>query len=277
MVFQTYALWPHLNVAANVAYGLRVRGRPQREVSQRVEKVLKMVHLEGLGDRRPNQLSGGQQQRVALARALVVEPRVLLLDEPLSNLDARLRDEMREEIRRLHQETGLTMVYVTHDQLEALTLADRLAVMQHGRLEQVGRPQDVYRQPVNRFVAGFLGDSNFIPGTVQEQNGVTCTVQTALGPLVAQSANSKVPKASRVICSIRPHALELNAPGVNQIAGKVHRVTYLGELLHVRVLGAGNTPLEIRSLPHAFGRVQPGDVVLLAVPPDELVILQDTP
>jgi iron(III) transport system ATP-binding protein len=150
MVFQTYALWPHLSVNANVAFGLHVRRLPRKEVAVRVERALKLVRMEGLGDRRPTQLSGGQQQRVALARALVIEPRVLLLDEPLSNLDARLRDEMREEIRRLHQETGLTMVYVTHDQKEALTLADRLAVMADGKLVQVGRPQEVYDQPASR-------------------------------------------------------------------------------------------------------------------------------
>src|SRR5439155_12472085 len=154
MVFQTYALWPHMSVANNVAYGLQVRHIKRREIAARVERVLKLGHMEGLGDRRPNQLSGGQQQRVALARALVVEPRVFLLDEPLSNLDARLRDEMREEIRRLHKETGLTMVYVTHDQKEALTLADRLAVMESGRLVQVGAPLEVYNRPATRFVAG---------------------------------------------------------------------------------------------------------------------------
>src|SRR5438874_723411 len=135
LVFQTYALWPHMTVARNVAYGLHVRGKGRKEIDERVRQALKMVRMEGYADRRPTQLSGGQQQRVALARALVIEPRVVLLDEPLSNLDARLRDEMREEIRRLHRETGLTMVYVTHDQKEALTLADGLAVMRAGRLE----------------------------------------------------------------------------------------------------------------------------------------------
>src|SRR5438105_8063611 len=155
MVFQTYALWPHMTVADNVAYGLKVRGLKRAAIAGRVEHGLKLVRMEGMGERRPNQLSGGQQQRVALARALVIEPRVFLLDEPLSNLDARLRDEMREEIRRLHKETGLTMVYVTHDQKGALTLADRLAVMQQGRLVQVGAPLDVYNRPATRFVAGF--------------------------------------------------------------------------------------------------------------------------
>ena len=166
MVFQTYALWPHMSVTKNVAYGLEVRGVARSEINQRVEQALKLVKLDGLGERRPTQLSGGQQQRVALARALVIEPKVLLLDEPLSNLDARLRDEMREEIRRLHQETGLTMVYVTHDQKEALALADRLAVMDRGKPVRSPTAR-VYRRPTTRFVAGFLGDCNFVPGTVR--------------------------------------------------------------------------------------------------------------
>jgi iron(III) transport system ATP-binding protein len=277
MVFQTYALWPHLSVNANVAYGLRVRGRSRREVAQRVENALKMTHLEGLGERRPHQLSGGQQQRVALARALVVEPRVLLLDEPLSNLDARLRDEMREEIRRLHRETGLTMVYVTHDQKEALTLADRLAVMDRGRLVQVGRPRDVYNQPLNRAVAAFLGDSNFLPGTVELVSYDQCTVETPIGPLVSLAARGCPAKGTKVFCSIRPHALALDATGVNQIAGKIQQVTYLGELLHIQVLAAGNTVLQVRTLPQAAGRLNPGDLVALSVPPDEVVILGDGP
>src|SRR5262249_47247750 len=155
-----------LSVADNVAYGLRVRRLSRAEIADRVGKALRLVRMDGYGARRPNQLSGGQQQRVALARALVIGPRVLLLDEPLSNLDARLRDEMREEIRRLHQETGLTMVYVTHDQKEALALAGRLAVMDRGRIVQVGAPGEVYERPATRFVAGFLGDANFIPGTL---------------------------------------------------------------------------------------------------------------
>jgi iron(III) transport system ATP-binding protein len=276
MVFQTYALWPHLTVAANVAYGLQVRGRTRREIAERVERILKMVRLEGLSDRRPSQLSGGQQQRVALARALVVEPRVLLLDEPLSNLDARLRDEMREEIRRLHQETRLTTVYVTHDQKEALTLADRLAVMDRGELVQVGRPQDVYNRPVSRFVAGFLGDSNFIPGTVQSFDHKVCTVETAVGPLAAACLKDSPARGSRVICSIRPHALSLGGTGGNQLTGQVQQVTYLGELLHLRVQAAGNMLLEVHSLPQGADRLRPGDAVVLTVPPQDVVILQDS-
>jgi iron(III) transport system ATP-binding protein len=277
MVFQAYALWPHMSVAKNVAYGLHVRGLPRAEVAQRVEKALKLVRLEGLGERRPNQLSGGQQQRVALARALVIEPRVLLLDEPLSNLDARLRDEMREEIRRLHQETSLTMVYVTHDQKEALTLADRLAVLHQGRLIQTGPPQEVYSRPATRFVAGFLGDSNFVPGTVQSQSATEMVVETALGPLVGVAPSKQPAKGTSVICSIRPHVFTFDTgdSGINRIAAKVQQVTFLGELLQLRVL-AGEVTLEVVSLPHLAGRLRAGDAVALTVSPDQVVILQET-
>lgn len=164
MVFQSYALWPHLSVFENVALGLRARRLPEAEVRRRVEEALRLVRLEGLGSRRPNQLSGGQQQRVALARALVVDPQVLLLDEPLSNLDAQLRLQMRQELKEVHRRLGLTAIYVTHDQDEALSMADRLAVMRDGRLEQVGSPEELYRKPANSFVATFLGEANLIPG-----------------------------------------------------------------------------------------------------------------
>jgi iron(III) transport system ATP-binding protein len=275
MVFQTYALWPHMTVAKNVAYGLQVRGMGRAEVSERVERILKLVQMDGFGERRPNQLSGGQQQRVALARALVIEPRVLLLDEPLSNLDARLRDEMREEIRRLHQETRLTMIYVTHDQKEALALADRLAVMDRGRLVQVGTPAEVYDRPATCFVAGFLGDSNFVEGTIREADD-PCTVDTPLGPLLGVPGNGRPAPGSAAVCSIRPHALVIGpaaGTGPNRIAAQVEQVAFLGELVHVRVIAAGNVPLLVTSLPHAAGRLRAGDAVTLGVPPEEVVLL----
>jgi iron(III) transport system ATP-binding protein len=275
MVFQTFALWPHLSVSANVAYGLQVRGVARAEVARRVERALKLVRMEGLGERRPNQLSGGQQQRVALARAMVIEPRVLLLDEPLSDLDARLRDEMREEIRRLHEATHLTMVYVTHDQKEALTLANRLAVMERGRLVQVGSPRDVYDRPVNRFVAGFLGDSNFISGTVREIEKDGCVVDTPLGTLTGLVSLDGSGKGTQVLCSIRPHALALNpsADGANRIAATVEQVTYLGEWLQVRVRAMGGTGLDVVSLPHMGGRLVAGEAVTLGVPREQVVVL----
>jgi len=277
MVFQTYALWPHLTVTDNVAYGLKIRGLKRADIAGRVERALKLVRLEGLGTRKPNQLSGGQQQRVALARALVIEPRVFLLDEPLSNLDARLRDEMREEIRRLHKETGLTMVYVTHDQKEALTLADRLAVMHSGRIVQVGRPQEVYNLPVNRFVAGFLGDSNFFAGTVREIRDGDAVVETGLGPLSAARVNSGLAQGMKVYCSIRPHAFAIRpaADSVNAFDARIEQVTYLGEQLRIRAVAAGQA-LELASVPQLAGSLQAGENVTLGVPADQVIILPDT-
>jgi iron(III) transport system ATP-binding protein len=278
MVFQTYALWPHMTVAANVAYGLQVRGVKRADVGKRVEHVLKLVHMEGFGERKPNQLSGGQQQRVALARALVIEPRVFLLDEPLSNLDARLRDEMREEIRRLHKETGLTMVYVTHDQKEALTLADRLAVMQQGRLVQVGKPQEVYNQPANRFVAGFLGDTNLVPGVVRQLSDGQAVLETALGTLSANLTRYRPQPGTRVFCSLRPHSLAINPGGAapNSFSASVQQVAYLGELLHIRVLAGGEQPLQVITLPQFAGGLHEGASITLAVNPDQVVVLPDT-
>ncbi len=170
MVFQSYAIFPHLTVFENIAYGLNVQRLSKSVIKERVDKVLGLVHLEGYGDRAPTQLSGGQQQRVALARALIMEPKVLLMDEPLSNLDAKLREEMRTEIRRIQKEMNITSVYVTHDQIEAMTLSDRIVVMNQGIIEQIGTPVEIYRFPNSRFVADFIGRANFVPGEVQEKN-----------------------------------------------------------------------------------------------------------
>jgi iron(III) transport system ATP-binding protein len=278
MVFQTYALWPHMTVTKNVAYGLEVRGVARSEITQRVEQTLKLVKLDGLGERRPTQLSGGQQQRVALARALIIEPKVLLLDEPLSNLDARLRDEMREEIRRLHQETGLTMVYVTHDQKEALALADRLAVMDRGKPVQVGPPREVYRRPTTRFVAGFLGDCNFVPGTMRSRDGETCTVETALGTLVGECGNDDVKSGAAVTCAFRPQDLAIATDGdsANRFVAEVEQASFLGELVHVRLrAGESKTPIVLAGLPQAAGRLKAGDQVTLAVPSEQVVVLAE--
>jgi iron(III) transport system ATP-binding protein len=277
MVFQQYALWPHMTVEENVAYGLRVRGVGRKERSQKVEEALRLVRLTGLGQRRPNQLSGGQQQRVALARALVIQPRVLLLDEPLSNLDARLRDEMREEIRRLHDETRLTMVYVTHDQKEALSLADRLVVMDRGRLAQVGTPAEVYDRPATRFVASFLGDSNFIPGKLRQASADGCVVETAFGDLRGVPANGGLSAGAAVLCSIRPHGLVLDAGtdgGENRIPGRIARVAFLGEIAQLHVT-AGPMTLLVSSPPQVAGRVKTGDGVTLGAARDLVVVLAD--
>ncbi len=205
MVFQNYALWPHMTVAGNVAYGLDVRKIPADEKTKRVAAALAAVRMGEFAERPATLLSGGQQQRVALARALVVNPDVLLLDEPLSNLDAKLRLEMREEIRRLHKETGLTTIYVTHDQAEALSLADRVAVMNLGRIEQVGTPRELYRSPANEFVTSFLGAANFVEGHVTRIESGRVSVSTPHGDIVCALDDLALVTGQTVTCVIRPH------------------------------------------------------------------------
>ena len=258
MVFQSYALWPHMTLAENVAFGLRMRGVGKAETVERVRKALAAVKMEDKASRKPNQLSGGQQQRVALARALVVQPRCLLLDEPLSNLDAKLRLEMRGEIRRICKEAGLTAVYVTHDQKEALSIADRLAVMQAGRLEQVGAPLEVYRKPKNRFVASFIGETNFLPPDFF-------------------GAQASFPGAAAL--SVRPETIRLGAPPAGapalRLSGAIHGTVYLGETAeHLLDTGVPSVPeLKVFELnPEVLARdesrradawVAPSDVVPL--------------
>jgi ABC-type Fe3+/spermidine/putrescine transport system ATPase subunit len=214
LVFQSYALFPHMTVFENVAFGLRRRGLPRAELRPRVERMLELVRLGPLGARYPRELSGGQQQRVALARALVTEPRVLLLDEPLSNLDALLRDEMRVELKRLQERLGASMVFVTHDQAEALTLSDRVVVMDRGRIEQVGRPEEVYRRPATPFVARFLGRANFLPGTVAACEAGGLTVAIDGGSVVRACWPGDRPAAGqRVQVAVRQESIRLGPAG----------------------------------------------------------------
>ncbi|EIM26351.1 ABC transporter ATP-binding protein [Microvirga lotononidis] len=239
LVFQSYALFPHMSVAKNVAFGLEMRSVPKAEIEQRVKQALAMVRLEALAERKPRELSGGQQQRVALARALVIRPSILLLDEPLSNLDAKLRDEMRNEIRDIQQNLGITAVFVTHDQVEALSMCDKVVVMRGGKLEQVGTPVDVYEHPTTPFVASFVGRTNRLEGTAQGDGRVS------IG-----SSEIRVPgrPGGRVEIMVRPHRMRLvetgsgqdAAEGVNRVAGRLSRVTFIGDLLqyHVDVNGA---------------------------------------
>jgi iron(III) transport system ATP-binding protein len=232
MCFQSYALWPHMTVRQNIAFGLSVRKLPADRLNQRVDEVLKLVRLDDLGDRKPNALSGGQQQRAALARALAVEPDCLLLDEPLSNLDAKLRQEMRSEIRRICKTAGFTTIYVTHDQKEALSVADRVAVMKDGRVVQIGAPAEIYHKPRSSFVADFLGRTNLIAGKVMGRDGDALRVQTALGSLLA-SAEQKT--GEDVTLSIRPEQIRLAqsmraaSPASNRLTAKVVESTFLGE------------------------------------------------
>ena len=267
MVFQNYAVWPHKTVYENVVFGLKVRRVPGAQARRRVEETLALVNLTGLETRYPNELSGGQQQRVALARSLVVEPGILLLDEPLSNLDAKLRERMRAELKQLQRRTGITFVYVTHDQAEALALSDMIAVMHAGRLQQYGTPHDVYARPANRLVADFMGLVNLVPGKVLNASGGVATVEAGAGLRFDVAVPRGTAAGDAVELAIRPEDIRLHAPeGRNGAAiAKVTDTTFLGNISEYYVtLAAGRrcacrrirssglpsaTPLRSRSTP----------------------------
>ncbi|HEX4124006.1 MAG TPA: ABC transporter ATP-binding protein [Tepidisphaeraceae bacterium] len=253
MCFQSYALWPHMTVRENVRFGLNVRGLPREQQNRRVEEVLELVRMREFAERKPNALSGGQQQRVALARALAVHPDCLLLDEPLSNLDAQLRLEMRGEIRRICKSAGFTTIYVTHDQKEALSVADRIAVMEDGRIVQVGTPAELYHKPASPFVAAFVGATNLIPGELVEIKNGLATVKTAIGPLtVAAPADPQLGR--RVTVSIRPEhmrAASPGTPGMNRIIGTIKETTFVGETSE-HILDAAGLQLRVTRMPPEF-------------------------
>ena len=230
MVFQNYAIFPHLNVADNVAYGLKARKVPKEQIIPRVDEALKMVQIDQLKARQPNELSGGQQQRVALARAFVIEPGVLLMDEPLSNLDAKLRVQMRTTIKKLQRRLGITTVYVTHDQEEALAISDRIAVMNQGNIMQIGKPEEIYRKPANPFVANFIGVSNFIDCTVDGQDPAAATVHLHDGHSFQMPLRK--PYSGEVILSARPEQLFFSEQG---LSGKVNMSTFLGDFIQYEV------------------------------------------
>jgi iron(III) transport system ATP-binding protein len=284
MVFQSYALWPHMTVLENVAYGLRVRRVPAPDRRQRALAALRSVHMEDLADRKPTQLSGGQQQRVALARALVVEPQVLLLDEPLSNLDAALRQEMRLEIKRLCTETRITTVYVTHDQKEALAMADTVAILRDARIVQVGAPRALYARPGSRFVAGFLGESNFLSATVTGARNGIVSLDTPAGRIdSALPAPAATPgSGATVTCSIRPESVHVlpdpatpdEPDGQNTIRGRLIRTIYLGEMAqHHFELTDGSLFKVLQLSPGDLRR--PGDTASLSIAPSDVVLLTE--
>jgi putative spermidine/putrescine transport system ATP-binding protein len=239
MVFQNYALFPNMTVGENIGFPLKVRRLPTAEITDKVRRALAMVRLEGLADRRPQQLSGGQQQRVAVARALVFEPRLVLLDEPLGALDRQLREQMQYELKHLHERLGVTMVYVTHDQVEAMTMSDRVAVFNAGQLRQVAEPRRLYEEPDSLFVAQFLGESNTLPGTVRQRHGGQCTVALADGAGVVATA---VGSNDKVNVAIRPEKVAIGAAAaacVNRYPAKVIEVSFLGDQLRVRLAALG--------------------------------------
>ena len=280
MVFQSYAIWPHMTVFDNVAFPLQVRRRgvtptPKAEIADRVRRVLEVMELGDYVGRRAIKLSGGQQQRLALARALVIRPPLLLLDEPLSNLDAKLRESLRFELKRLQRELGVTSVYVTHDQTEALALSSKIAVMQDGKVRQVGRPRDVYERPESRFVAEFIGSSNFLPGTVVSAAAGELTVATGPGRLVLRSELS-LPAGADVIVSIRPESVALRpaaageTPRPGEWSGEVVSRAFLGDSID-HVVRVGDAEVRARGNPAVS--VEPGRPVLLELERERLALV----
>jgi putative spermidine/putrescine transport system ATP-binding protein len=275
LVFQNYALFPHMTVAQNIAFGLEMRSVPKAEIATRVAEALALVRLEPYGGRRPRELSGGQQQRVALARALVIRPSLLLLDEPLSNLDAKLREEMRSEIRDIQRRLGITTVFVTHDQVEALSMCDRVAVMEGGKLVQFGTPFEIYERPRHPFIADFVGRTNKLNGTVAEAGLV------ALGPLTLRAAETPV-KGSAVTVMIRPHRIEIRPKRAgrteargNVATGRIVRTTYVGDLFQYDVdIGPSAVQVEKPTTagPQAFKQ---GDEVELEWAPTDTLVFRD--
>jgi len=273
MVFQSYALFPHLNVGDNVAFGLRRHKVPRDEVHRRVAEALELVRLTGYDRRRPNQLSGGQQQRIALARALVNRPHVLLLDEPLGALDLKLRKQLQLELKRIQQEVGITFVYVTHDQEEALTLSDRIAVMRAGRVEQLGTPEELYDRPATRFVADFIGTTNLLDGTVESVDGEVARVRLASGEVCPVDAGRLTPGLA-VELSIRPEAVELvpladgsDRPAASsgpdpELAGRVVQTAYLGTSVTYVVRTEGGVAIAA-VVPRSMGRLPADSAVIV--------------
>ena len=277
MVFQSYAIWPHMTVFENAAFPLRVGRRrfSRREIEQRVNRVLATVDLSEMAGREATKLSGGQQQRLALARALVMEPRLLLLDEPLSNLDAKLRERMRFELKRLQRELGITTVYVTHDQSEALALSHAIAVMNRGRIEQIGTPREIYERPLNQFVADFVGTTNFLDATVAGTDGAAgyYRVRTEFGELKAL-AHEALDVADKVVLSVRPediHLSESRPQGENVWQGTVDQKVFLGETVDFQV-AIGERRLQSRVHPSLRTRV--GEPIYVRIDPEKCVALK---
>ncbi|WP_225027901.1 ABC transporter ATP-binding protein [Xinfangfangia pollutisoli] len=252
MVFQNYALFPHMTVAENVGYGLKVRRVPRAEIDRRVGAVLETVHLSALADRRPGQLSGGQQQRVALARALVFEPSIVLMDEPLGALDKKLREHLQFEIRQIAQRYNLTVVYVTHDQYEALTMSDRIAIFNDGRVQQLGSAEEIYARPVNRFVAEFVGDNNCLKGRVTAIEGEIAHLRLQDGTVIRARATGHVQLGALSTAAIRPEALRMDAaPFAGSLAATVRDSIFCGDQIRTVVDLAGTESLVVKSAAHS--------------------------
>lgn len=275
MVFQSYGLWPHLRVKENVAFGLQMRKADKRQISAAVEKALDLVRLTGMGDRYPSQLSGGQQQRVAFARALVYEPDVLLLDEPLSNLDAALREEMRLELKELQSQTGITTIFVTHDQIEAMVMSDTIIVMNNGHIEQMGSPREVYQNPANQFVAGFVGISNFLSAEVIGAARDDGLIPIKIGDTAIFCNMNGAKKGSKVTLSIRPEDLvtvskEIEKDSFNTLKCTIEKSVYMGGMLELWVNAYGQ---QIRIHGHRIPPLITGDTIFVQIDPSSVKVI----
>jgi iron(III) transport system ATP-binding protein len=279
MVFQNYALFPHLSVYDNIAYGLKARKIPKPEIAERIGKILESVQLTGLENRSPSKLSGGQQQRVALARALVISPQILLMDEPLSNLDAKLRVSMREEIRRIQKKLGITTIYVTHDQEEAMAVSDRIAILNRGRLEQVGTPSEIYYRPESRFAAEFMGSSNIIEMDVMGWDGDQSRIAAETAGQ-RFSLRGEKPPGVRITLSVRPEWIRVVAGPAegeaNVLPGTVLSSTFLGSMIRYRVSGPGGAPVVIEVHDPDEGSIRKdGEIIWYRLPPDRPLVIRD--
>ncbi len=269
MVFQSYAIFPHLDVFENVAFGLRLKKMSGKEITERVDRVLQQTGLEGYARRSPNQLSGGQQQRVALARCIVMEPRVLLFDEPLSNLDAKLREQMRIEIRELQQRLGITSIYVTHDQIEAMSISDQIVVMNHGNVEQIGAPIHIYNKPANRFVADFIGKANFVPAKVMKEGAVEAT------GMRLRVDTRQLNVGATVTLVVRPEAVRMTCDH-GEIPAVVRRAVFLGDVVEYLVeISSGVTWLINGPSPAEYELFEAGRNVRLSISPNSVHVIPD--
>ena len=275
-VFQQYSLFPHMNIAENIGFGLKMQGQPAAKITAVVNRMLALVKMEDFAGRMPHQLSGGQQQRIALARALAPQPKVLLLDEPLSALDLKLRQAMRFELKRLQRETGITFVFVTHDQEEAMAMSDRIAVMSQGRVQQLGTPRDIYQHPANRFVADFIGDSNLLEAQVESQQGDqrVCRYGDFCFPI---ESTSNVMIGDKVTLAIRPESIHLTPPGEATVRGRIEDITYLGADTLLRVRIGDHNCLDVRCQNGVLAGLSPqvGDETGLHITEGAAAVLAD--
>jgi iron(III) transport system ATP-binding protein len=272
LVFQNYALWPHMTVFQNLAFGLQLRKLPAKTIAEKIHRGLAMVKLEGFETRYPRQLSGGQQQRIALARALVLEPDILLLDEPLSNLDALLREQMRFEIAQIHRQAGITSIYVTHDQTEAMVISDRIAIMDQGKLVQIGPPAQIYASPASRFVAGFMGTTSFVHGKVEELRGEAVRVRTDAGALLWGKGRG-LAVGQGVVVAVRPEHVRFVEQGgaeTNVFEVRVARASFVGELIDYQLELHGSS---LRARGPVAGAVPEGRQVWVRLDPESLPVL----